>query len=229
MTETAGNLRTRALLGSAKFLILMGLLLFVPAGTTGFWQAWVFWLVFSTSALLITLYFLKRDPELVERRLKAGPAAEKETSQKIIQVLASACSLLIIAVAGLDHRFGWSNVPKWLVIVSNVFVAAGFLITFLVFRENSFTSAVIEVSPDQRVISTGPYRFVRHPLYAGALLMFLFAPMALGSYRALLVVPLLVAVLVWRLLEEERFLERNLPGYRAYRRKTRYRLVPAVW
>ena len=132
-------------------------------------------------------------------------------------------------MAGFDRRFGWSSVPPVLVIAADVLVAAGFLITFFVFRENSFTSAIVEVAERQQVISTGPYRLVRHPMYAAALLLFLAIPLALGSYWALLSVPPLYFCIAWRLLEEEEFLLRSLPGYDRYVRTTRFRLIPRIW
>ena len=229
MAENSGNLTAQAFSGLAKLAALSWVFLFLPAGTLDFWQAWIFWLVFSGCALLITLYFLKRDPNLIASRLRAGPSAEKEQSQKLIQTFAAALFVLVMVVPGLDRRFGWSHMPAWLSLAGNLAVALSFLIDFLVFRENSFTSAIIEVHAGQRVISTGPYRIVRHPLYAAAVLMFLAMPLALASWWAFLCIPALVAVIVWRLLEEEEFLARNLPGYDASRRRTRYRLIPMVW
>ncbi len=134
-----------------------------------------------------------------------------------------------IVVPGLDHRFHWSDVPRALVIAGDLLVAMGFAAMFQVFRENSFASSIIEVNRSQSVISTGPYGIVRHPMYAGALLIEVFTPLALGSYWALLFSPLMVSATVWRLVNEEKFLARHLPGYNEYRLKTRYRLVPFVW
>lgn len=228
MQTGSANLTRKAVYGIAKLGFWLGVLLFVPAWSLDFWQAWIFALFFLASSSLVTVYLLKRDPKLIERRLKAGPAAEKERSQKIIQALASVFFIALIAAPGLDRRFHGSTVPPFLVVVADVIVALGFLIVFLVFRENSFASAVIEISPGQSVVSTGPYRLVRHPMYSGALLMILFIPLALGSYRSLLLVPPIYAVILWRLLDEERFLSKNLPGYDEYRRRTRYRLAPGI-
>jgi protein-S-isoprenylcysteine O-methyltransferase Ste14 len=132
-------------------------------------------------------------------------------------------------VPALDHRFSWSRVPLAVVVAGDVLVGVGFLIVFLVFRENSFASAVVEVSAAQKVIDTGPYARVRHPMYAGALVLLAGIPLALGSLFGLLVLVPFAAILVARLLDEERFLVRELPGYAAYRQKTRYRLIPYVW
>lgn len=229
MAASTQALTRRALFGVATFLTALWILLFLPAWSLYFWQAWIFWLVFSIPVLLITLYFLKRDPDLIQRRLSGGPAAERERSQKIIQAFASVFFIAEIVVPALDHRFHWSDVPPVLVISGDLLVAMGFVVTFLVFKENSFASAVIEVDRSQTVISTGPYRLVRHPMYAGALLMELFTPLALGSYWTLLLVPLMFLTLIRRLLDEEKFLAIHLPGYDAYCQKTRYRLIPLVW
>ena len=178
---------------------------------------------------LITLYFLKKDPSLIKSRLKAGPAAEQQKSQKIIQALASIFFILPFITASIDHRLGWSNVPTWIVLLGDVLVSVGLYIVFLVFRENTFTSATIEVRDEQKVISTGPYGVIRHPMYSGAFIMLLGIPLALGSWWAFIFVFLLFAAIVWRLLDEEKFLSINLPGYTSYHQKVRYRLIPFVW
>ncbi len=217
-------------LGGFLFLVLMlALALFASAGTFAFWQAWAYLVVFSVSVILITLDRFARDRRLLESRLNVGPAAEVQRSQQVIQSIASLCFIAIYIVSGLDRRFGWSHVPTALSILSDVLVALGLFIVFLVFRENSFTSAIIEIADQQRVVTSGPYRFVRHPMYSGALLMVLFTPLALGSWIGLPFVVPLVLVIAARLLSEEKFLAANLRGYEDYRQKVRYRLIPLVW
>jgi protein-S-isoprenylcysteine O-methyltransferase Ste14 len=223
------KLATRAFLGFGNLLLILVVLLFLPAWSVDYWEGWLFLLVFFSSVLVITLYFLKNDPTLIENRLRAGPAAEKEKRQRIIQSLAGIFFVLVFVIAGTDHRLGWSEVPAWLVIAGDILVILGLSIVFLVFRENSYTTGTIEVGRDQRVIVTGPYAVVRHPMYAGAFLMLLGVPPALGSWWAFVFVFLLYTAIVWRLLEEEKFLLNNLAGYREYCGKTRYRLVPLVW
>jgi len=223
------DLTKRAWSGLLSLLLAIGALMFLPAWSLAFWQGWVYWLVFSGSVLLITIYFLRHDPSLIERRLQAGPAAEKQRSQRVIQLVASIAFCALFVVAGLDHRFSWSRVPVALVGAGDALAGLGFLVVFLVFKENTYTSSIIEVAGDQTVISTGPYGLVRHPMYAGALLLLLMTPLALGSWWALVpVIPLGVAI-VWRLLDEERFLIRSLPGYKAYLEKVSRRLMPGVW
>jgi protein-S-isoprenylcysteine O-methyltransferase Ste14 len=229
MERATAQVTRKAAGGLAQLVVVIGLLLFAPAGTLRFVEGWIFLALFAASSLAITIYLARKDPALLERRAQAGPAAEKERSQKIIQGLASLAFVATIVVPALDHRFRWSHAPLPVVVVGDVLVALGFAIVFLVFRENTFTSAVIEVAAEQRVIDTGPYAVVRHPMYAGALVLVAGIPLALGSVVGLVVFVPFVAILVWRLLDEERFLVGHLAGYAAYREKTRYRLVPYVF
>src|SRR5262245_854777 len=173
------DLSKRALHGLLWFQVVLAALIFVPAWSLTYWQGWVYWLVFGASIVAITIYFLRHDRALVERRMRAGPTAERETSQKVIQALASILMCALMIVSALDHRLGWSSVPTWLVIAGNVLVALGFLIIFRVFRENSFAASTVQIAAGQTVVSTGPYALVRHPMYSGALLLFLGTPLAL--------------------------------------------------
>lgn len=229
MTEPSADLRARSLRAVAQFLVAMGVLLFVPAWSLAYWQAWLYWLVFAGATVALSEYFLRHDPELVRRRMSAGPAAETQPQQKLIMALTSICFLLLIIVPGLDHRFSWSTVPPWLCVVGDAGVAAGFLAVFLVLRQNSYAAATIQVEANQPVVSTGAYAIVRHPMYAGALPMFVFTPLALGSYWALLVLTPMILALVWRLLDEEHYLKEHLPGYADYCRRVRWRLIPGLW
>jgi protein-S-isoprenylcysteine O-methyltransferase Ste14 len=137
--------------------------------------------------------------------------------------------IALLVVPALDHRFGWSTVPAGVVIAADLLVALGFYLIFLVYRENTFTSATIEVAENQTVVSTGPYAVVRHPMYASASLYLFGMPLALGSYWGLLVAAAMIPFLIWRLVDEERFLSTNLPGYSEYLEKVPYRLVPFFW
>ncbi len=221
--------KRKAFLGLVWLMILLGILLFIPAGTLKFWQAWVYLIIFGGSSFLITLFLIKEDMELLKRRLRAGAAAEQEKSQKIIQILAFFSFIGIIILPGFDHRFGWSRIPIYLVVVGEILELFGFIIVFRVFRENSFTSATIEVAANQKVVSTGPYSIVRHPMYSGVLLLLLFTPVALGSFWDLLIAVFIFMIVIWRLLDEEKFLAKNLPGYTDYCQKTRFRLIPKIW
>jgi protein-S-isoprenylcysteine O-methyltransferase Ste14 len=223
------SLIIRAFTGMAFLVTVMALLIFVPAGTIHFWQGWLFWSAFSASVVAISLYMLVRDPALVERRMHAGPVAESRPIQKVIQSITGICFVGMLAVGGLDHRFGWSHVPAAVAVLASATVPVSFWIIYRVFRENSFAGSTIEVAEQQQVISTGLYAHVRHPMYAGALPMLVAMPVALGSWWGMLLVVPLLGGLIERILDEERFLAAELSGYDAYRRAVPWRLIPMVW
>jgi protein-S-isoprenylcysteine O-methyltransferase Ste14 len=223
------SLNKRAFGGLLILFLVMASLLFLVAGTLHYWQAWTFLGVYFGASLALTLYLMKRDPALLERRMSGGPFAEKEPAQKIIMSFASLGFIGLIVIPALDHRFGWSHMPLYAALAGDALVALGWLGIFFVFRENSFTSATIELASDQKVISTGPYALVRHPMYATALVMLLGIPLSLGSWWGVLVIVAIVPALIWRLLDEERFLARSLAGYVEYQSTVRYRLLPPIW
>src|SRR5262249_32468942 len=194
------SLSARAWFALAVLAAVMGLLLFVPAGTVHYWQAWVYLSVFMGASALITLYVMKKDPALLERRMSGGPAAEKRPAQQVIMLFTSLGFIALLVVPALDHRFGWSAVPLGVVVAGDVLVAIGLCLIALVYRENTFASATIEVAEDQKVISTGPYAIVRHPMYAGGSLLLLGMPLALGSYWGLVPLAAMMPFLIWRLL-----------------------------
>jgi protein-S-isoprenylcysteine O-methyltransferase Ste14 len=223
------SLNARAWLSLAILPIMMGLLIFVPAGTIHYWQAWAYLSIFMGASVLTTLDLMRRDPALLERRMKGGPRAESEPTQKLIMLFASIGFIALLVVPALDHRLGWSAVPLSGVVAGEVLVAVGFYLITLVYRANTFASATITVGEGQSVISTGPYAIVRHPMYASASLYLLGTPLALGSYWGIIALLVMMPALIWRLIDEERLLARNLPGYTEYQRRVRYRLVPFVW
>ena len=223
------SLNARAWRALGVLAIVMGLLLFVAAGTVGYWQAWLYIVVFTSASALTTLHLMKNDPALLERRMSGGPMAEKRPVQRFIMVGISIAFIALLVVPGLDHRFGWSDVPLGGVVAGDLLTALGFYLIHRVYRENTFSSATIGITEDQKVISTGPYAIVRHPMYASASLYLFGTPLALGSYWAFVVVIAMLPLLIWRLLDEERFLADNLPGYAEYRKRVRRRLVPFVW
>jgi len=220
---------TKPWLALVVLTAVMGLLLCIPAGTLHYWQAWVYLSIFSGASALTTLDLMRRDPVLLERRMSGGPMAERRLAQKIIMLGMSIGFIALLVVPALDHRFGWSAVPLAGVAVGDLLVAAGFYGIARVYRENTFTSATIEVAEGQTVISTGPYAIVRHPMYATAFLYLVGTPLALGSYWGLVPIAAMTPLLIWRLADEERFLARDLPGYTEYRKRVRHRLVPHVW
>lgn len=229
MPTSLTSLAFRAWLSLALLAAFMGALLFGVAGTLHYWQGWIYLFLFFALSAAVTQDLLRRDPALLERRLKGGPTAERRPVQRLIMVGASLAFLSLIVVPGLDRRYGWSSVPAAGVVFGDVLFAIGFLCVGRVYRENTYTSATIEIHAGQRVIDTGPYAVVRHPMYAGALLYVFGTPLALGSYWAFLGVVLMLLVIVWRLLDEERLLARELPGYAEYQARVRFRLIPGAW
>ncbi len=208
--------------------VLMGLALFLSAGTVDYWQAWVFLGVGAVSGILLDLCIMK-DPILLESRTKFGPAAEQRPIQKIVVLCAGLPAIAAFIVPALDRRFGWSNVPWWLSLTGDLLILVGMWMVYRVFKENSFGSATVEVATDQRVISTGPYAIVRNPMYASAAVYFIGTSLALGSYWGLIPSVLTILGLVWRLFDEEKFLSRNLPGYTEYCAKVRWHLIPGFF
>jgi protein-S-isoprenylcysteine O-methyltransferase Ste14 len=223
------ELHKKAFSGLFFLVVSLSAMLFLPAWTVTYWQAWVFLAVFTASVLAITVYLMIKDPKLLERRIHAGPVSEKRVKQKSIQCLAQLAFAAMIIFPPVDHRFAWSVVVPLMVATGDILVVLGLLIVFFAFRANSFASAIIDVDAEQKVIATGPYAIVRHPMYSGALLMLSGVPPALGSWWGLFALMPMTLVIVWRLLDEEKFLAKNLPGYAAYRNRVKYRLVPFIW
>jgi protein-S-isoprenylcysteine O-methyltransferase Ste14 len=227
--DQLGMLLARAFAGFIFLFLVIASVLFGSAGTLHEGRAWSMLAVFFGCAGAITLWLWFRDKALLERRVKAGPGAEPDPMQNVVQALAGLVFLATFAVPGLDKRMAWSNASLTVSLVGEAMIALGFLVVFLTFRANTFTAGTIEVAEGQRVVDSGPYAVVRHPMYAGALVMIIGIPLALGSWWGLIPAALLVPVLVWRLLREETFLTANLPGYDAYRGRVRYRLMPILW
>ena len=223
------NTKVKVFGGLVLLLAGMAALLFVPAGTLNYWQAWIFLAVYFGWSLGVTLYLVRRDPVLLQRRMRGGPMAEKVPAQKIIMSLISVGFIGLLTIPALDHRFTWSRMPAYLALGGDVLVTLGYLTILLVLKVNSFSSSTIELAADQKVISTGPYALVRHPMYAGALVMLLGMPIALGSWWGVLVFVGMIPLLMWRLLDEEKFLGSRLAGYLEYQSSVRFRLLPGVW
>jgi protein-S-isoprenylcysteine O-methyltransferase Ste14 len=223
------TLEARAWSSLVVLAVVMGLLLFGPAGTIHYGLAWVYLVLFLGLSGLMTLDLLHRDPALLERRMKGGPLAVRRPSQRLIMLGVSVGFIGLHVLPGLDFRFKWSEVPPAVVLLGDVLLVLGFGVIGRVYQENTFTAATIHVAPGQRVISTGPYAVVRHPMYAGALSHLGGTPLALGSYVGLLAFASILPFLVWRALDEERLLARELPGYTEYQARLRYRLVPLLW
>ena len=218
----ARTVYTRALLAVPALWAI----LFVPAGTLAYWEAWLYLAILLLPMFFVFRYLLKHDPQLLERRMQMR---EREVAQRRIITLSYLYFLVAFTLPGFDRRWGWSDVPPLVVIAADLVVMLGYGMFVLVLRENQYAARTIQVEQGQRVISSGPYALVRHPMYLGVTLMYLASPLALGSYWALLPALLIVPILVARIINEEKVLERDLDGYREYKQITRYRLLPGVW
>jgi protein-S-isoprenylcysteine O-methyltransferase Ste14 len=223
------KLLIQAVAASLSGLLFFGVLLFWPAGTFDYWQAWVYIAIFTVVSLAPTVYWGLRQPDVLRRRMRSGPIAETRTVQKVATVGILATVVVMSVVSALDHRLGWSNVPTAIVVLGDVLVAFGLAMSLLVVNQNNYAAATITVESQQPVISTGMYGVVRHPMYVGALIMIAGMPLALDSYWALLTFVPAVAVLALRIGDEEKMLRQELTGYEEYTQKVRYRLVPGLW
>jgi protein-S-isoprenylcysteine O-methyltransferase Ste14 len=209
--------------------VAFGLILFLAAGTFNYWQAWVFLVVFAVSGWIPSIYLMRTNPVALQRRMRGGPTAETRTTQKIVMGSSWLSLASMFAVSALDHRFGWSSVPTAICLVGDVLVAVGLSVMMLVVIQNSHAAATIRVEAGQKLISTGFYGLVRHPMYTGNVIMMVGIPLALGSYWGLVFVIPGVILLALRIRDEETLLQEELDGYREYTQKVRYRLVPCMW
>jgi protein-S-isoprenylcysteine O-methyltransferase Ste14 len=223
------KLYVKAIRSAIFGIIAFAALIFLPAGTLNYWQGWSFLATFVFSTLIVTVYLARHDPKLLERRIRAGPRAEKEPAQKVIATLIMFPCAAMLVFSALDWRFQWSPVAPRVSIAGDTLVFLSYLFFIWVFKENRYAASTIQIAEDQKVISTGPYAIVRHPMYAGALVMLAGIPLALGSWWGLFCLCLALPILVWRLLDEERFLHKHLSGYTEYTQTVRYRLMPFVW
>ncbi|MBI5962121.1 MAG: isoprenylcysteine carboxylmethyltransferase family protein [Chloroflexi bacterium] len=205
---------------------MLMLFFFLPAGTWNYWQAWVYMGVLITPMFFAMIYLINKDPELLERRMRLR---EQRSEQRLIVKVSLVFFLLAFILPGFDKRFGWSDVPTGLVIAADICILIGYIIVFRVMQINSFASRVIEVASEQKVIDTDLYGIVRHPMYVGAILLYVASPLALASYWAVIPAVVIIPVFVARIKDEEAALDKDLPGYLAYKQKTKYRLIPFVW
>lgn len=210
-------------------LVVLGLMLFLLAGTFNYWQAWVLLVVCALSAWIPSVYLQRANPAAHQRRMRAGPVAESRTVQKVAIAGWYSSLAAILVVSALDHRFGWSSVPPEICLVGDVLVAVALGVVMLVVFQNSYAAATVRVEAGQKLVSTGLYGLVRHPMYTGDVIMMVGIPVALGSYWGLVIVIPGLTVLALRIRDEEKLLRAELDGYRVYTRKVRYRLVPHMW
>jgi protein-S-isoprenylcysteine O-methyltransferase Ste14 len=210
-------------------LVILGFILFYPAGTFDYWQAWVFIATFTTATIVPSLYLARTNPAALQRRMHAGPLAEGRTVQKFIIIGVVFGLFAMIVLSAFDHRFGWSSVPAVVCVIGDVLIVAGLTLATMVVIQNSYAAATVKVEYGQQLASTGLYKLVRHPMYAASVILMVGMPLALGSYWGLPVLILGLLVLVFRIRDEEKLLTQELAGYREYRERVRYRLMPNVW
>lgn len=220
------NLVKKVIVAYAIAFVALGLMFFVPAGTIYFWQAWIYLILMFFVAISISIYLFRHDKAVIERRMKLK---EKEEPQKNIIRIGSIFYLVLFIIPGLDFRFGWSQVPIAVIVLSDAVFLFGYYLFFLTLKENPYAARTIEVEKGQKVITTGPYALVRHPMYSAVLLIMFVTPLCLGSYWGMLATIPMFPLIVFRILNEEKVLAENLPGYREYLEKTRYRLIPGLW
>jgi protein-S-isoprenylcysteine O-methyltransferase Ste14 len=223
------DLSRKTLAGIARMQGALALMLFVPAWTLAYWQAWLYWVLSTAAAFATALYFLKHDPALMRRRVEVGARVEMLRSQKIIQGIGGVLFGAMFIVAGVEHHVHANRVPAPFVLVADAIVLAGLALTFAVFKANTFTAATVTVEPGQRVVTAGPYAIVRHPMYTASVVWFVATPLALGSPWALVPAVLMSITVALRLVGEERYLRASLRGYDAYCESVRWRLIPGVW
>jgi protein-S-isoprenylcysteine O-methyltransferase Ste14 len=223
------NFYVKGIIANLIVLLVTMACIFLSAGTWNYWQGWVFIVVFEVVAQSYGIYFLINDRKLLERRMDIGPTAETVPAQKIISTLFLFGFFATIVFPAFDYRFGWSPVPAYVSVIGNALVALSFVVFFFVMKANSYAAATIRVEEGQPVISTGPYAIVRHPMYSGCLVLLAGVPLALGSWWGVFLIIPFLPILAWRLLDEEKYLHKNLPGYTAYTQRVRYRLIPYVW
>ncbi len=207
-------------------LTLFALMFFLPAGTWKYWEAWVYMLLIFFWMMAVLGYLMRTDTGLLQRRLQYK---ERRTEQRVIFRFIYPVFFVMYLLPGFDKRFGWSDLPLGVVIISDLLVLIGYGVFFLVIKENSYASRIIEVQADQQVISSGPYAIVRHPMYFGMLVLFLFTPLALGSWVAVIPALFLIPFMIFRIKDEETSLQNHLAGYQEYMQRVKYRLVPGIW
>ncbi len=220
-------IRKQAMVRFGLAALMIPAIIFAMAGTIHYWQGWLYWMVLSIPMIAAAIYFLRTDPELLRRRMKFQ---EKEREQQTIVLLGYVVLVAGFLAIGYDLRQnGLNQVPVYAVLAADIGVLLGYCLILWVFKENRYAARTVEVEEGQKVVTTGPYSIIRHPMYLGVLVMYLLTPIALGSWLAVPIVSLYIPLLVWRIIDEEKVLLRDLPGYHEYRMNRPYRLLPFVW
>jgi protein-S-isoprenylcysteine O-methyltransferase Ste14 len=207
-------------------LLMIGLLLFLPAGTFDFWQAWLFIGILFVPMFIAGIILMIRQPELLRKRLDAK---EQQQEQKWVVALSGLMFIAVFVVAGLNRRFGWYMLPDWAVYIATAIFLVAYAMYAEVMRENMWLSRTVEVQENQQVVSTGLYGIVRHPMYAATLLLFLSMPLVLASPWSFVIMLIYIPIIALRIRNEEQVLERELKGYTEYKQRVRYKVIPFIW
>ncbi len=210
----------------ALTVIMVGALLFCTAGSLQYWNGWLFLMTLVVPMSLTVIYLFRTNRPLLEKRMRMR---EKEKEQKVYSRLSLLWFLITFAIPGFDYRFGWSHVPVWLVAVSAIVMSSGYALFIVAMVQNDYASRIIEIQTNHRLVETGLYSIVRHPMYMAATIMYTACPLVLGSYYALIPTLLLPFLILYRIRNEENVLLAGLPDYSEYTRRVRYKLVPFVW
>ena len=206
--------------------LIIGLLLFIPAGTLNYWNAWLFIGILFVPMLIVGIILMIKSPDLLRKRLNSK---EKESKQEILILLGGVMFICGFVVSGLNYRFNWIILPKWIIFIATIIFLLGYVLYAEVLRENMYLSRIIEVQENQKVIDTGLYGIIRHPMYSSTILLFLSIPLVLGSLFSFLIFLLYPIIIVKRIKNEEQVLEQGLKGYLEYKKKVKYRLIPFIW
>lgn len=206
--------------------IIIGLLLFIPAGTLNYWNAWLFICILFVPMLIVGIILMIKNPDLLRKRLNSK---EKESKQEILLLIGGVMFICGFVVSGLNYRFGWIILPKWITFISMIIFLFAYILYAEVLRQNMYLSRIIEVQENQKVIDTGLYGIVRHPMYSSTILLFLSIPLVLGSLFSFLIFLVYPVIIVKRIKNEEQVLEEGLDGYSEYKNKVKYRVIPFIW
>ena len=221
-----GKLFAQAIIKVISGVLLMGILLFIPAGSFSYWNGWLLMAVLFVPMIVAGFVMMKKSPELLQKRLNAK---EEQSEQKTVIVLSGLMFLAAFVVAGLNFRFGWIVLPNWIAYAATAVFLLGYLLYAEVLRENAYLSRIVEVQENQKVIDTGLYGIVRHPMYSSTLLLFLSMPLVLGSVISFVIMLVYIPIIAKRIRNEEQVLEQGLAGYSDYRKRVKHKVIPWIW
>lgn len=221
-----GKLMIMAILRFLPLIMIIGIVLFITAGTMTYWNGWLFMGLILLPMISIFIYLLIKDPELLKKRLSSN---EKEKTQKWVILISLILMLIAFILPGIDFRYNWSRIPLIIIIIASILFLFGYILFFIVLRQNSYASRVVEMQDKQKLIDTGLYSLVRHPMYLSIIIIYITIPLILGSFYALIPMLLYPIILNIRINNEEKMLEEGLDGYKEYKKKVKFKVIPYIW